>query len=185
MRLYSLEGKYASALYNAANRNGNLINVEGELSKIKAAINCSAKLKSFLNDPLFRREQKRKYVHSLLSNQSYSETIQNFFKVMAENGRLGSTIKIIEDFEEIMRAHRHEVWVSITSAKELSKSQLDALTSIVKRNLASGEKPRLSVRVDSKLLGGVILEIGDKTVDLSVASCLARINKTLEDSVHQ
>lgn len=104
---------------------------------------------------------------------------------MAENGRLSSTIKIIEDFEEIMRAHRNEVWVSITSAKELSKSQLDALNSIVQRNLSSGEKPRLSVKVDPKILGGVILEIGDKTVDLSVASCLAKINKALEDSVYQ
>lgn len=119
MKLYSLEGRYASALFTAATKNNELVKVEGDLSRIQSVISKSPLVKAFLSDPTLGREKKRSLVGQLLNSnqQAYSQAIVNLFLVMAENGRLGITGKVIAAFEEIMRAHRGEVSVLITSAK--------------------------------------------------------------------
>ena len=40
----------------------------------------------------------------------------NLFQVLAENGRLGDTEKVIEGFLSLMTAYRGEVEVTVTSA---------------------------------------------------------------------
>lgn len=116
----------------------------------------------------------------MLAGNNYDELTQNFFRVIAENGRLPLTMKIIEGFEALMRAHRSEVPVTITSAQALGKEFLDKLKNVVSnRMLAADQVAKVSTRVDPKILGGVVLEVGDKTVDLSVASRVRAINNTL------
>lgn len=114
-----MEGRYASALYTAAAKSNELAKVESDLGKIQAVIAKSPLVKAFLSDPTLGREKKRALVGQLLggSQQAYAPAIVNLFGVMAENGRLGLSAKVIAAFEEIMRAHRGEVSVLITSAK--------------------------------------------------------------------
>lgn len=38
-------------------------------------------------------------------------------------------------------------------------------------------------KVDPSIRGGLIVEIGDRTIDLSVSSKMARMNKMLNDAV--
>jgi len=163
--------------------------VEGQLGKIKAAIKKSPQLQAFLQDPLMKREQKREAVLSMLEGQNYCGTVTNFFKVIADNGRLPCTLKIIDGFEEIMKAHRGELIVKITSATPLNNAQIETLKQIVKTNLLPksdpSTTPKILVSVDPKILGGLVVEVGDKTVDLSVSTRLAGINKALEESIYQ
>lgn len=135
-----------------------------------------------------KREQKREAVLSMLAGQNYCEPITNFFKVVAENGRLGCTLKIIDGFEEIMKAHRGEITVKITSAVPLGDAQVEALKQTVKSKLIGGSSstaPKVLVLVDPKIIGGLVIEVGDKTVDLSVSTRLAGINKALEETIYQ
>ena len=119
LKLYSLEGRYASALFTAAAKGNELAKVEGDLGRIQSVILRSALVRAFLSDPTLGREKKRALVGQLLSGapQPYSPAIVNLFSVMAENGRLGLAPKVIAAFEEMMRAHRRQVSVLITSAK--------------------------------------------------------------------
>lgn len=163
--------------------------VEGQLGKIKAAIKKSSRLQTFLQDPLMRREQKRETVLSMLGDQNYCETVTNFFRVIADNGRLPCTLKIIDGFEELIKAHRGEVMAKITSAIPLSSAQVETLKQIVKTHMLSGGSHsttlKVLVSVDPKIIGGLIVEVGDKTVDLSVSTRLADINKALEEGIYQ
>jgi len=181
-----LEGRYATALYSAAAKKNALSAVEAEMKKIRGAVARSPQLQSFLSDPSQQRKQKREAVLSMLKEQKYSEVMVNLFKVIAENGRLALTAKIAESFDEIMRAHRNEVAVKITSAKPLGPDVIDALKqSINKRMLTRGEVPQVTTSVDSSILGGLIIQVGDKTVDLSVLTRVTALNKALEESIHQ
>jgi len=93
--------------------------LETELKQIKGLIEKSSKLGAFLSSPLMGLEQKKKFVVDILQEQGYSEIVTNLFRTLAEYGRLGHTLKVINSFEEIMRAHKGEVCVKITSAKVL------------------------------------------------------------------
>lgn len=48
---------------------------------------------------------------------------------------------------------------------------------------AIAEKILTSVQVDPALVGGLVVEIGGRTVDLSVSSKIAKMNKALTDAV--
>lgn len=185
MKLFSLEGRYATALYSAAKKRDCLKTIEADIRKVKGAISSSQELQSFLKDPSLSREGKKKHVLSLLDRRGYSEVTINFFRTMAENGRLGLTGRILEDFERIMQAHRGEVAVRIVSAQELDGKTRECLERLVsERLLGAGQVPKLQTLVDEKILGGVIVEVGDKTIDLCVLSRVNAINKSLRESVY-
>ena len=78
-------------------------------------------------------------------------------------------LQVVDMFAELMKASRGEVECVITSAVALTKPQLKK----IQDGLASqtgGQKVAVSTVVDESLLGGVTVQIGDKFLDMSVAS---------------
>jgi len=83
-----------------------------------------------------------------------------------------------------MTANRGEVPVTIISAKVLDPKILDQLKTSLGKFLDPGQKLILSNKVNSSILGGLMVEIGiDRTIDLSVSSKLAKLNKLLTDAI--
>lgn len=100
----------------------NLPVVESELSKIRIVIKKSPQLQTLIENPVIDRSMKQKYVADLLTKEKYSPSIVNFFKVLAENGRLNLTYKIMSAFENIMKAQRGQVDFKVISSKVLQAS---------------------------------------------------------------
>ncbi|CAI2187702.1 11222_t:CDS:2 [Funneliformis geosporum] len=117
LTLYGIEGRYSTALFSAAFKQHNLEKVETELKKVKTVIEKDLNIRSFLEDPSLSRQKKKDGVKQLLKDGNYSDTTKNFFKVLAENGRLTQTLKIIDAYESLMTANRNEIPVTIISAK--------------------------------------------------------------------
>ncbi|CAG8642284.1 4223_t:CDS:2 [Funneliformis caledonium] len=117
LTLYGIEGRYSTALFTAASKKNNLEHVETELKKVKSVIEKDPNIRSFLEDPSLSRQKKKDGVHQLLKDGNYCDTTKNFFTVLAENGRLTETIKIINAYQSLMTANRNEIPVTIISAK--------------------------------------------------------------------
>ena len=99
--------------------------VEADLTAVKAAIKAEPSIQDFLSNPILSSADKSSGIDALLSKASpksaASDLTKNFFEVLAENGRLYQASKTIDDFLEIMSAHRGEVKVVITTAQPLEK----------------------------------------------------------------
>lgn len=121
MVLHGLEGRYASALYSAALKKNVLEEVESELKKVQAVVEKDEGVRRFLENPILPRQAKKQGVNTMLGGR-YSETTRNFFELLADNGRLNETSKIIEAFSSLMTAHRGELTVTVTTAKVHFKS---------------------------------------------------------------
>ncbi|CAB4383334.1 unnamed protein product [Rhizophagus irregularis] len=184
LALHGIEGRYATALFGAASKQQTLEKVEAELSKIKIAIEKDSKIRNFLEDPSLSRKNKKASIEALLKDGKYSETTKNFFVVLAENGRLPVTTKIINSFQSLMVANRGEVPVTIITAKDLDPNILRRLEKSLTNFLDQGQKLIVTNKVNPLILGGLVVEIGnDKTIDLSVSSKLAKLNKLLTDAI--
>ncbi|KAL0145783.1 ATP synthase F0 subcomplex subunit OSCP ATP5 [Mucor lusitanicus] len=173
--LFGLDGRYATALYTAAARQNALEAVEKDLKTLSQAVEKDAALKSFLENPTVNRGTKMEGILSALKvNGKPNQITQNFFETLAENGRLNQTTS----------AHRNELPLVVTSAKALDKSALNKIVdSLQKSNLAEGKKLLVSNKVKPDILGGIMVEIGDKSIDLTVSAKLAKLNKLITDSV--
>ncbi len=118
-KIYSLEGRYASALFSAAEKTKKIKEVELEVSKVKSFILKNQDMQIFLENPSIGRESKKDTVVSMLSKQKYSDLLVNFFKAMSDNGRLSDCLKIITTFEEIMKEYNSIVHVRVVSNQVL------------------------------------------------------------------
>lgn len=72
-------------------------------------------MQQFLENPSVGRDTKKEIVVSMLSKQKYSDIIVNFFKAIADNGRLNDSLKIISSFEQLMKDYNSEIQVNIVS----------------------------------------------------------------------
>jgi F-type H+-transporting ATPase subunit O len=162
-----------------------LDNVEDELKRIQGVIAKDSSIKEFLSNPIMGREAKKQGVVKMLSKGSYSDTTKNFFDLLADNRRLEETPKIIEGFSLLMAAHRGEVDVVVTSAKKLDSSLLDQLKGVLSSSslLKKNQKAKIVNKVNPAILGGMIVEVGEKTIDLSISSRISRLNKLITESV--
>lgn len=128
-KLYSLQGRYATALFNAASKSKKLKEVESEITKIKSFIGKNAEISSFLENPTIAREAKKSMVESMFSKQKYSDLTVNLFRAMAEYGRLDNTMKVIASFEQLMKEYNSVVAVKIISNQVIRvKSKVTELT---------------------------------------------------------
>ncbi|GAA6058902.1 hypothetical protein JCM10212_002854 [Sporobolomyces blumeae] len=187
IQLNGLSGKYAGALYTAAVKGDALKAVEADLKGVKSSIG-DAKVRDFLMNPILSSADKSSGIDALLKQASpkgASDLTKNLFEVLAENGRLYETEKVISDFLEILSAHRGEVKVTITTAAPLEKDLQKRLEDSLKNSQVaqSGKSLIIENKVNEAVLGGLVIDFGDKTLDLSVASKVSKLNAQLQESV--
>jgi F-type H+-transporting ATPase subunit O len=82
-----------------------------------------------------------------------------------------------------MSAHRGEVSARVTTAKPLDNSQLKELQAVLQTFVKKGNSLKLETRVDSSLIGGLVVELGDRYVDLSISSKLKVYDRIVKETL--
>ncbi|XP_034829163.1 ATP synthase subunit O, mitochondrial [Maniola hyperantus] len=183
IQVFGLEGRYASALYSAATKSKSLDAVEKELTQFQQSIKTDAKLKEFIINPTLKRSLKVDALKHLTSKTSLSATTGNLLGLMAENGRLGKLEAVINAFKIMMAAHRGEVTCEVITAKPLDPAQKQSLEAALKKFLKGNETLQLTAKVDPSLMGGMVVSIGDRYVDMSVASKVKKYTELISAAV--
>ncbi|CAH0683078.1 unnamed protein product [Spodoptera exigua] len=183
VQVFGLEGRYASALYSAATKNKTLDAVEKELSQFQQSIKTDAKLKEFIVNPTLKRNLKADALRQVATQAKLSPTTSNLLGLMAENGRLDKLEAVINAFKIMMSAHRGEVTCEVVTAKPLDQTQRQNLEAALKKFLKANETLQLTAKVDPSLMGGMVVSIGDKYVDMSVASKVKKYTELISTAV--
>lgn len=107
--------------------------------------------------------------------------------LIAENGRLSQTPKILESFEQLLNAHFGDVTVTVTSAQALSSAEEknieESIEILMKKEAGGAKKVTVVKKVDKSLLGGLVVEVGDKMIDLSIKSQIGDLEKYLKETI--
>lgn len=166
----SLQGRYASALFDLASENGAVTAVEGDLEALDAALRESDDLRGLIRNPQVSRGDMAKAFDALGEAMGLSQLTRNFLGVLASNRRLGVLPETIGAFFAIAAAERGEVTAEVTSAHPLSVEQTEAL----RQKLEAREGRKISVKssVDPDLLGGLVVTLGSKRIDGSLRTRL-------------
>jgi F-type H+-transporting ATPase subunit O len=127
IKLFGIAGRYAGATYTAASKDGILEKVEAEMGAFSAVLKKSTQFANFIENPTVPREQKVAQLSALLSEDKFSHITRNLFITLSANGRGDEALKVIELFEDLIRANRGVVKVVIVSAEPLSKKIVASL----------------------------------------------------------
>ena len=164
--------RYASALYDLAAEKKLVDPVVEDLSNLKNILKDNKELSLVVKSPLITSNDKLNIFESLLKKINANELTSTFLKVIEKNKRFSSLASIITQFMNINSQKRGDVLADITSADELNDDQKNNITNQLKSIL--GDKLSLSFDVDKNIMGGLIVKVGSKMIDTSLAN---KINK--------
>ena len=164
--------RYASALYDLAAEKKLVDPVVEDLSNLKNILKDNKELSLVVKSPLITSNDKLNIFESLLKKINANELTSTFLKVIEKNKRFSSLASIISQFMNINSQKRGDVLADITSADELNDDQKNNITNQLKSIL--GDKLSLSFDVDKNIMGGLIVKVGSKMIDSSLAN---KINK--------
>ncbi|KAM4701056.1 ATP synthase peripheral stalk subunit OSCP, mitochondrial [Discoglossus pictus] len=181
IQVFGLGGRYATALYSAASKEKKLDQVEKEMNRVQAIIK-EAKMANMISNPHIKRALKQKAISDTLGKEKLSPITVNFVNLLAENGRLPNTTDVINAFAKIMSAHRGEVLCSVTTASALDEANLAELKTALNGFLAKGETLKLETKTDSTILGGMVVSIGDKYIDMSTKAKIQKLAKIMKET---
>jgi F-type H+-transporting ATPase subunit delta len=103
----------------------------------------------------------------------------NLARLLIESNRVRQVGGIVDEFETLADAAAGRVRATVTTAVELDHAERDKLANELSQRL--GKEVRMTVLVDKKILGGLMLQYGDHLIDASVATKLQQLRRRLAD----
>lgn len=144
---------------------------------------ADTKLIDYLKDPSIKRKAKSDGFKAVGTKLNFNASTTNLLQLLAENGRLDMLNQVINSFKQIMAANRGEVVCQVTTAKALDPESKAKLESTLKMFLSKGQTILLTANVDPAIIGGMIVSIGDRYVDMSIASKVKKYADIIKTSV--
>jgi len=169
-----ISDRYATALYDLASDLKNVDSVLSDLELLQKYIDENKDLKLLVRSPLIASNDKLSVFQKILLKQKADKLTDTFLKVISNNKRFSKLDSIILQFIKINSQKRGDVLADITSAEELSDKQKNEISDQLKSIL--GEKLSLNFKVDKKIIGGLVVKVGSKMIDSSLASKINKLN---------
>ena len=167
---------YAEALLALAEEGNAADAVGAELHTVAAeVIGKNPQVAAFLDSPAVTAKTKLPILGAAFGGAS--ELFQKFLHVLAENGRLGLLRDVAAAYQGIRDKQAGRVRVLVRTAAPLADDQKAELQTTLADKL--NKEPVLSVRVEPELLGGMIVQVGDRVYDSSVRTRLDSLRNTL------
>jgi F-type H+-transporting ATPase subunit delta len=166
----SLAGRYATALFGLARDENQIESVSTSLEAVKATLAESDDLKMLTSSPLIARTDAAKAVAAISPKMKLDPITEKFLGVLAKNGRLSQLDAVIRAFSRLAAGHRGETTAEVTSAFPLNDDQVARIKSNLKTRL--GRDVAIEAKVDSALLGGLVVRLGSQMIDASIRTKL-------------
>lgn len=171
-------GRYATALFELAREKGELDEVDANLRHLAALLEESPEFRYATRSPSLSRREQASLMAGVAKEIGLAGVVANFLGVLARNRRLAELGEIASAFARLMAAHRGEIRAQVRSAKALDKTQTEALKAKLKA--LAGQEVTIEASVDESLIGGLVIRIGSRMIDGSVASKLAALERAMK-----
>lgn len=173
----SVSKRYAKALVIVAADTDELETQGRQLEAVKATIEGSGQLRDFLSNPSVSRELKKKALAPLVERLGVSASLKSFLLLLVEKNRLTGLDSIMRWHKELVDERMNRAQAKITSARPLAEAErqelLKKLSELTRKEISMVE------RVDSHLLGGVVVQIGSTIYDGSIRRQLSIVKEEL------
>jgi F-type H+-transporting ATPase subunit delta len=170
-----LANRYAKSLLSLAIERNQLDTVYDDMEFLQAVSKINREFVVVLKSPVISPEKKETIIGAVTKGK-ISDLTYLFIRLLIKKGREMNLAEITTAFIEQFKAHRQIYSVKLTTATPVSEELKQSIVSQIKSQTAL-KNIELTTEVDDKLIGGFILQIGDKEVDASIAYDLSIIRK--------
>ncbi|WP_077215061.1 F0F1 ATP synthase subunit delta [Bacillus dakarensis] len=168
--------RYATALFQIAKEQQILDAVENELRVVKQVVANNAELNVVLKSPKLTVDKKKEILKQAFGNVQTS--VLNTLMILIDRHREGLISDVVDQFIEFANDERGIAEATVYTIRPLTEEESQALSSSFAAKV--GKKSlRINNIVDSNLLGGVKIRIGNRIFDGSLSGKLERLERQL------
>jgi len=171
--------RYASALFDLAKSAGNIADVEKDIDALAVALEGSPEFLDLMTSPIYSREQQADAIAAIAVAMGLSEMVSNTLQLKAQKRRLFVLPYMIEAMRALIAEEKGEVTAEVTSAKKLTKAQETKLAAALKKSV--GKDVKINSTVDAGIIGGLVVKVGSKMIDSSIASKLSNLQNAMKE----
>jgi len=172
--LATIARPYAEALFRVA-QSGNL-SAWSDLVTEMGQVGAHPDVQALAHNPKVSADQKAEIFLSALKSPVTAEA-KNFINTLADYDRLTVMPEVAVQFHILKNAFDGAADAEVTSAFEMTAEQLSDLAVVLEKKF--GRKLHPTVKVDSSLIGGVRIVVGDQVLDTSVRAKLQKMHVAL------
>lgn len=169
--------RYALAVFELANEENQLDKVTEDFKAIGAIVSDNLELASTLNNPMVDATARKNVMRAIVERMGVSTLTKNSILLISDHRRADILPQIAEELGRLSDEKSGRIQAEVRSAAALSDSQYQRVTSTLEK--LTGRKVRLSRKVDAALIGGVVVQIGDKVFDGSIVTRLQELRVSL------
>jgi F-type H+-transporting ATPase subunit delta len=171
---------YAEALLATATRANLADTIGDELAAVAdGVLKPNPEIVAFFDSAAISRGAKLPIIGTAFEKNA-SDLFKKFLGVLNQNGRLGLIRDIAAAYAALRDVQANRIRIKVRTASPLNDAQLESLRSTLATTLK--QEPILAVTVEPELLGGLVVQIGDRVYDTSVKSRLETLRTHLMTS---
>ncbi|MBE8720235.1 ATP synthase F1 subunit delta [Sphingobacterium pedocola] len=174
MSVFKVASRYAKSLIDLAQELGSLEIIKADMEQVVVLIKSSAELQAVLGNPIIKIDKKNSILEALFKDKVRPE-ILGFFNIMVRKGRSGLVYATAQEFIREYNEVKGIVKAEVTSAAALSDANLQSLKAKISKEINA--EVILTNKVDKTLIGGFVIKVGDRQLDVSIAGKLNKLER--------
>lgn len=174
MSLSAIASRYASSLLELSVEQGKLEQTYQDMMGFKESL-ASRDLVLLLKSPIINASKKISAFKAVFDGK-FDDLTMRFFELVINKGREPMLGMIADEFINQYRDHKNISSATLKTAKKISPEKLEEIKAKI-AGFAQGKTIEITEEIDETLIGGFVIELGDKVYDASVKGRLNKIKK--------
>jgi F-type H+-transporting ATPase subunit delta len=167
---------YAEALYALGQRHDAVVPYGVLLDAVAGAVATEPRLHAVLQSPRVPKARKKQLLRSALGALA-PEPFVRFLESVVQRGRQGILSEMSAEYEMLVDRHLNRVHAGVTTAHDVDPELARAIA--VSLSAVVGKEVFPHFRTDPRLLGGLIVRVGDRVLDGSLRRRLLQLRYSM------
>jgi F-type H+-transporting ATPase subunit delta len=180
MRDIKVASRYAKSLLKIAIEEKALEELYTDMQLVNKICAENRELVLLLKSPVVKSDKKQAILTAIF-DKNLSKIAATFVSLITNKKRAGILDDIAASFIETYKQHKNIKTAQVTSAVALSKAQKDGIIAIL-NSAKDASSIDLHEVIDTNIIGGMILRVGDKQVDESIKRKLKNLEMEFDEN---
>lgn len=175
-----LASRYAKSVLDLAVERGQLEKVYNDMLYLQQVIKSSRDFLNLLRSPIVSTDKKIAVIDAVIG-KNVSELTGAFTRLLVNKNREGELPEIIVAFIKQYKDTKGIHTVKLTTAVPVSDTVRNQIIEQVQRT-SGMQNIEVESIVDPNIIGGFVLQTGDKLIDVSIAYDLKNVSRQFENN---
>ena len=183
MSVIRIASRYAKSLIDLAQDQNVMAEVVKDMEGFSKMVE-NRDLYLLLKSPIINVGKKADIFNALFEGK-VNKLTKAFFDICLRKGREAYLPEIAEEFLNQYKKMMGISSVKLTTAAPISASTLESIKAKLLASDVTDKAVEVETDVDESLIGGFVVQIGDKLIDASVSHKLAQLAKSMTDKEYE